>query len=325
LKTRLFGSTGLELSEVGFGGWGIGGESYGAVEPAEALRALARAEELGCNFVDTAQVYGASEDILGEFLVGRRDRWSVATKYSGQPEGLVKTAESQLRRLGISEIDFYQIHWVPHGDDAGLFDDLQSLKDRGLAKAVGVSLYTVNDVDRVLARGDLDGVQLPFSLLEPEPFLSRVDALRRAGLGVLVRSSLKGGLLSGKYDATSRFEPGADQRSAMGGRALARTLRQVEAFRFLEEEAGSLAAGAARYPLSFPEVSAVLLGTKSADQSRENFGDVPGQTLSLESLRRISAIQRRLRVGRDGIGARLRSRVTGLLKRTVRGGSNNHQ
>ena len=89
MEFRNFGKTGMQVSAVGFGAWAIGGNSFGMVDRQESLRALARAEELGCNFVDTAEVYGNSEAILGEFLVGRRDRWRVATKYSGQTGGLL--------------------------------------------------------------------------------------------------------------------------------------------------------------------------------------------------------------------------------------------
>ena len=91
---RRFGATGLEVSEVGFGAWAIGGKAYGSVDNAESLRALARAQELGCNLVDTAMVYGESEVVLGQFLKGRRNRWILATKYSYQPAGIDGDARS---------------------------------------------------------------------------------------------------------------------------------------------------------------------------------------------------------------------------------------
>src|SRR5437868_11127627 len=115
MQFRPFGGTGLKVSEVGFGSWGIGGEGYGAVARQESLNALARAEELGCNFVDTAMVYGDSEPLLGEFLQGRRSRWIVATKFSGQSEGMTATLEKQLQRLQTDAVDLYQLHWVPRG------------------------------------------------------------------------------------------------------------------------------------------------------------------------------------------------------------------
>ena len=93
MKYRKFGNTDLNLSEVGFGAWAIGGQSFGTVDKTDSLSALAKAEELGCNFVDTAAVYGESENILGEFLKGRRDKWIVSTKYSNQKNGLIATVD----------------------------------------------------------------------------------------------------------------------------------------------------------------------------------------------------------------------------------------
>ena len=106
---RRFGTTGLEVSEVGFGAWAIGGQAYGTVDRRDSLRALARAEELGCNLVDTAMVYGDSELVLGEFLRERRSRWIVATKYSYQPAGITAILEQQLSRMGTDVVDFYQL------------------------------------------------------------------------------------------------------------------------------------------------------------------------------------------------------------------------
>ena len=117
MRLREFGTTSMKVSEVGFGSWAIGGQAYGTVNKAESLNALARAEELGCNFVDTALVYGESENVLGEYLAGRRSRWLIATKYSGQEGGLTATVEQQLRNLRTDTIDFYQIHWMPRGKD----------------------------------------------------------------------------------------------------------------------------------------------------------------------------------------------------------------
>jgi aryl-alcohol dehydrogenase-like predicted oxidoreductase len=130
MRYRKFGTTGLDVSEVGFGSWGIGGQAYGAVEEAESLRALAVAEELGCNFVDTALVYGDAERVLGKFMQGRRSCWVAATKFSGQPEGMT-TLERQRINLQTDVIDFYQLHWMPRGKEEPLFDELSKLKRSG--------------------------------------------------------------------------------------------------------------------------------------------------------------------------------------------------
>ena len=254
---RRFGATGLEVSEVGFGAWAIGGNSYGSAKRGESLAALARAEELGCNLVDTAAVYGDSEGVLGEFLADRRSRWIVSTKYSGQEAGMTATLESQLRALRTDHVDFYMIHWVPAAGDK-LLAELASLKRAGKTRFVGVSLYSAEEIDRVLANSALDGFMVAVSLLDPDPFLARRVAIAASGKAVIARSSLKEGFLAGKFTHATRFTDPADQRSKWSEQQIARTVDQVERFRFLEARAGSLATAAIAYPLVFPEVSSVV-------------------------------------------------------------------
>jgi aryl-alcohol dehydrogenase-like predicted oxidoreductase len=312
MRLREFGKTGMKVSEVGFGSWGIGG-SYGAIERQQALDALARAEELGCNFVDTALVYGDSELILGEFLRGRRERWHVATKYSGQKAGFEATLESQLQRLGTDYIDFYQVHWAPGRDEQALYEALYRVKKAGKARAVGVSLYTASDIDYVLDNTDLDGFQVKFSLLDPDPFLLRLERIRERRVALIVRSVLREGFLTGKFARNVRFTDPADQRSKLSADEIAATLDEVDRFRFLEPEAGSMVAAAVRYPLSFAEVSKVILGTKNVTQADANFGSVPGGTLSPQSLTRI--IQTQADLGLMGWRTRVVDRLKRLLRR----------
>lgn len=311
MRYREFGSTGLKVSEVGFGAWGIGGKGYGAVEEAESLRALARAEELGCNFVDSALVYGDSERLLGEFLQGRRSRWIIATKFSGQSEGMTATLEKQLTLLKTDAVDFYQIHWAPTGKDEYLYDELQKLKQAGKVRFIGVSLSTASDIDYILRRPEIDGFQVAFNLLEPDPFLSRREKLRSAGKGVIIRSALREGFLAGKYRRDATFPDPNDQRHEWTPEQIAATVDRVEQFRFLEQEAGSMAVAAARYPLSFPEVSTVILGTKTLSQADSNFGQAPGGVLSSQSLERIRQLQ--LELGLRGPWWRRMLRSAGLV------------
>lgn len=294
---RQFGQTGMQVSEVGFGSWAIGGKGYGAVQQQESLNALARAEALGCNFVDSAAVYGDSEEVLGKFLQGRRARWVVATKFSGQSAGMTATLEDQLRRLRTDAVDFYQLHWVPRGRDEVLFDELVKLKQAGKARFIGVSLYTAEDIDYVLQREDMDGFQVAFNLLEPDPFLARADAIERAGKGVIIRSALREGFLVGKFKRDATFPDPDDQRHKWSAEQIAQTVDRVERFRFLEQEAGSMVVAAARYPLSFAAVSTVILGTKSVSQADSNFGAVPGGKLSAQALQRINDLQVELQLG----------------------------
>jgi len=288
---RDFGATGMKVSEVGFGAWGIGGGAYGEVDKEQALRTLAKAEELGCNFVDTAAVYGDSEAVLGEFLRGRRSKWIISTKYSAQPEGMEETINAQLRRLGTDTIDFYQVHWAPGPGEHELYEQLYRLKKSGKARAVGVSLKSAGDIDYVLDKTDIDGFMVRLSLLDPDPFVAKRHRIRESRPAIIVRSALKEGFLTGKYNRDSEFTDRNDQRSTWSRKQIAETVDAVERFRFLEEEAGSMVVAAARYPLSFPEVSTVIMGTSKVSHAESNFGVVPGGRLSPASLRRIHELQ----------------------------------
>jgi aryl-alcohol dehydrogenase-like predicted oxidoreductase len=253
--------------------------------------------------VDTAMNYGDAELVLGEFLRGRRDKWIVATKYSGQKDGMAATLEQQLRRLQTDHIDFYQLHWVPKEGERHLYDELEQLKRAGKVRYIGVSLYNANDIDFVTDHARLDGVQLPLSLLDPLPFLARAKRLRDSGLGVIARSSLKEGFLTGKYRRDATFSDPADRRSKLSRDEIDRLLDQVDAMRFLEAGQSSMLLAAARYPLSFSEVSTVIMGTKNESQAASNFGLVPGHRLSPASLERVARVQDDL--GLWGFRARL--------------------
>jgi len=126
------------------------------------------------------------------------------------------------------------------------------------------------------------------------PFLPRLQKIERSGLGVIIRSSLKGGFLIGKYSRDTVFSDSNDQRSKLSLQDRNKLFDQIDAMRFLEQDCGSLALAAARYPLSFAATSTVLLGTKTEAQARFNFGKVPGGRLSEDNLQRIQSAQKQL-------------------------------
>jgi myo-inositol catabolism protein IolS len=225
---RRLGRTGLLVSEVGFGSWGIGGKAYGGVSRQEAKDAMARAEELGCNLVDTAQVYGDSEAVLGEFMVGRRIKWNIATKYSGQAPSLTAVLEQQLRTLRTDYVDLYQLHWVPGDEGGALYDELRRAKRAGKVRFVGVSASTVSSIAYALNQPDIDVIQIPLNLLQPNPFLKSLQGIRERNVGVIVRSSLREGFLTGKYGYGTRFTDPNDRRSQLSSDKIETILDQVE-------------------------------------------------------------------------------------------------
>jgi myo-inositol catabolism protein IolS len=292
MPLRDFGRTGLKVSEVGFGAWAIGGQSYGRTERQESLAALARAEELGCNIVDTAAVYGASEEVLGEFLAGRRDRWVICTKYSAQEAGMRATLEDQLRRLGTDRIDFYMVHWRPGPDEAELYDELAALKQEGKIRFAGVSLRDQRDIRAVLDNPVVDGFMVPLNLLQPDPFLECRTEIAAAGKAVIARSTLREGFLAGGFNKDTRFTDPADQRSELTTAQIGRLVERVEQFRFLAPRAESLARAAIGYVLSFPEVSTAVLGIKNVWEAEQNCGKAAGYRLNRDELAAILEIQR---------------------------------
>lgn len=303
---RPFGNTGLRVSELGFGAWAIGGRSFGAVAPDDALRALHRAEELGCNFVDTAAVYGESETILGRFLKGRRDRWIVTSKFSGQECGMTRLVEQQLERLGTGHLDFYQLHSPPDRGQRHIYEELATLKRAGKVRFIGVSLYNEAHIDEFLAHSELDGFQLKFSLLDPRPLLDRLEAVRSRGAAVIARSCLRDGFLTGKYSAGAIFADPDDQRSRWSSYQIEKTSAAAEQFRFLEAEAASMTVGAIRYVLSFPAVSTVILSTKNQLQASQNFGIANASPLPPATLERIHRVQQELGLFSDSLISRAR-------------------
>ena len=142
----------------------------------------------------------------------------------------------------------------------------------------------------------IDGFQVAFSLLDPDPFLARVRAIRAARKGVIVRSSLREGFLTGKFKRDATFPDPNDQRHKLTPEQIAAAVDRVEQFRFLEAEAGPWSVAAARYPLSFPEVTTVILGTKNVAQADSNFGRCRAR-LSEGSLERVTSLQVDLGLG----------------------------
>src|SRR4051812_21103364 len=158
LKTTQLGTTGLEITRIGFGAWAIGGGGWefgwGPQEDDESVAAIHRALEQGINWIDTAAAYGFghSERIVGRALEGLAERPYVFTKgslleglgrrvvHSLGRDSLMREAEASLQRLGVDAIDLYQIHWPDPAADIGEgWAALAELKDRGLVRHIGVS------------------------------------------------------------------------------------------------------------------------------------------------------------------------------------------
>jgi aryl-alcohol dehydrogenase-like predicted oxidoreductase len=301
MHSRPFGSTGRTVSEIGFGCFAIGGNrsgnSYGPTDDSVSLAALRAALDQGCTFFDTADVYGFghSEALLGSAL---RDaghpQVMVATKgggdFSGEsvranfdPAYLRGAVEASLRRLGVEQLDLYQLHNPGLADIANdaMWDMLRTLQAEGKIAHFGASLHDAAEARACLHIDGIASLQLPYNMLwvlEPDAaaeMTSLFDAIAAAGLALIVREPLLGGVL-GQHPLLGTFGPG----DIRGGWPLGRRERLsgiVAAMERLLHPGTSLAQAALRYVLDHPQVSTVIVGIKTADQARENLAasDLP--------------------------------------------------
>jgi aryl-alcohol dehydrogenase-like predicted oxidoreductase len=211
LPSTQLGRSGMEISRVGFGTRGIGGDS----EPHEdeSVAVIHRALELGVNWIDTAAGYGfgRSEEIVGRALQGLGEKPYVFTKaslvegpgrravHSVRRDSILREAEASLRRLGVDAIDLYQIHWpIPDADVEEAWSALAELKEQGLVRHLGVSEFDVEQLRRIQSIAPVEALQAPYSLIGREIEEEILPYAEREGIGVIVSSPMGSGLLTGE-------------------------------------------------------------------------------------------------------------------------------
>lgn len=295
MKLRALGQTGLQVSEIGFGAWAIGGQqpgarrSYGPTDDRESLAALELAFDLGCNFVDTADAYGVghSEELIGRFLRGKRDQVLVATKFGHYPFGdphertlaepnVRRCLEASLRRLGTDRVDLYQCHecTLESARAHELAVTLEKLKAEGKIRHAGISVYGNMQI-RQVCQGDFGAV---FACVQesynPTTLLFR-QALHEAateGLGIIVREPLGNGLLTGRYSGRETW----GEKHARGVRTADQTAMRVAFARrlndFLRRDDRTLVQSLLRFALQDIPASVVIPGCKTRAHVRENCG-----------------------------------------------------
>jgi len=217
LKTQQLGTTGLEITRVGFGAWAIGGGGWefgwGPQDDEDSIEAIHRALELGVNWIDTAAAYGfgRSELIVGRALEGLDERPYVFTKASllegpGRKvvhrlkrESILREAEASLERLGVDAIDLYQIHWpIPEEDVEEGWSALAELKEQGLVRHIGVSNFSVEQLRRIQQIAPVETLQPQYSLVERGAEDDVLPYAELEGIGVIVYSPMGSGLLTGR-------------------------------------------------------------------------------------------------------------------------------
>lgn len=313
MEYRPLGRSGLEVSAIGFGAWGIGGDMWGGADDAESVRALHRAIDLGVNLVDTALAYGEgrSERLVGRVLRERRETVYVATKVPPRNRAWPATREvpvsetfpshyvseccdSSLRNLGVERIDLLQLH-VWH--DAYLEQDgwrgaLEKLKAAGKVRLVGASV-TEHDTDSAMQAVEadvFDAFQVLVNVFEQRPAERFLPACREYGVGVLARVPFDEGALTGSVTPETTFPPGDFRNRYFRGDRRREVQARVQRLRaLLGAEARTLPELALRYCLSLPAVSTVIPGMRRTQNVDANALAGDGRALSAGLLRSLGA------------------------------------
>ncbi|HEX6390888.1 MAG TPA: aldo/keto reductase [Solirubrobacteraceae bacterium] len=208
--TTSLGSTGLEITRLGFGAWAIGGGDWefgwGPQQDDESIAAIHHALAQGINWIDTAAAYGFghSERIVGRALEGIAERPYVFTKcsllegpgrrvvHNLERDSVLREAEASLQRLGVDAIDLYQVHWPdPEPDIEQGWAALAELKEQGLVRHIGVSNFDVDQLRRVQQIAPVETLQPPYSLAEREVEDAILPFAEREDIGVIVYSPMR--------------------------------------------------------------------------------------------------------------------------------------
>ncbi len=309
MKYRVLGKTGVKVSEVGFGAWAIGGNahgnSYGPTDDKSSLDAVRKALNLGCNFFDTADVYGHghSEELLGKALEGRRDQVVIATKvggdfYHGTPrmnftqEYLTFALQKSLERLQTDYVDVYQLHNPPIQliKNPSLFRVLDDLKKTGKIRHYGISIHDPAEGILAMKTGQPSTIQVVYNILRQEAKNELFTRAREDKVAIIAREPLANGFLAGKHKPDETFSEG-DIRHDFPRNYVTGMVHAAEKLRFLEHKGRTLAQAAIRFTLDNTDVSTTIPGAKTAEQVQENLQASELPPLTGEDLMRIRLLR----------------------------------
>jgi aryl-alcohol dehydrogenase-like predicted oxidoreductase len=308
MNVRKLGSSGIEITTVGFGSWAAGGGGWafgwGPQDDDASIRAIVHAVGKGVNWIDTAAVYGLghSEEVVGKALAGipAADRpliftkcgltWDLADRRAparriALPAALRRECDASLKRLGVERIDLFQIHWpdesgVPAEDSWG---EMSRLADEGKVRAIGVSNYDVALLERCERVRHVDSLQPPFSVIFRESGGGVIPWAAAHGTGVIAYSPMASGILTDAFSAERLAAMSDEDWRRKAGHfnepALSANLALRDALRPIAGRHGTtISAVAVAWVLAWPGVTGAIVGARSPEQVD---GWLPAGTLTL--------------------------------------------
>jgi len=310
MKYRTLGKTGYEISELGYGAWGIGGVQWLGGNDGDSVAALRRAIELGLNFIDTALAYGEghSERLVGKVVRESGRRIYIATKvppknllWPAQPgigiaqvfpyDYILGSAETSLKNLGADTIDLLQLHvWNPEWIARDEWRrGLEDLKRSGKVRHVGISIndHQPDSALEIIETGLIDTVQVIYNIFDQTPERRLFPLATARNIGVIARVPLDEGSLTGKINEQTQFAPDDFRAGYFRGDRKKQVREHVESLLAdLGVEAAALPAIALRFCLSHPAVSTVIPGMRTLRNAEANcrvpdLGPLPAETIAV--------------------------------------------
>jgi aryl-alcohol dehydrogenase-like predicted oxidoreductase len=290
MQTKLLGNSDMRLTPIGIGAWAMGGGgwafAWGPQDDDESVAAIHAALDRGVNWIDTAAVYGLghSEEVVARALKGRSNKPLVFTKCervwnerreigkSLKADSIRREVEGSLRRLQLDVIDLYQIHWPePDEDIEEGWTAMAQLQREGKVRWIGVSNFNADQLRRVQAIAPITSLQPPYSMLAREIEGAVLPYTQANGIGVIVYSPMKSGLLSGAMTrARIAAMPDDDWRRRtpqFQEPRLTRNLELAEVLRAIGQRHGRTPGEVAiAWTLRHPAVTAAIVGMRSARQ-----------------------------------------------------------
>jgi aryl-alcohol dehydrogenase-like predicted oxidoreductase len=290
MQKKRLGNSDMEITRMGIGAWAMGGGGWkfgwGPQDDEASIRAIHAALDAGINWIDTAAIYGLghSEEVVARALEGRANRPYVFTKCERvwdekgdirpvlKADSIRRECEASLRRLKVERIDLYQIHWPePDEDIEEGWGTMAKLKEEGKVRWVGVSNFNAQQLERARKIAPVTSLQPPYSAISPDIQKEILPYCLQHGIGVIVYSPMKSGLLTGKMtkERAARLPADDFRRRALAFQepALTKNLELAGMMKRMGEQHGCSAGEIAiAWTLKHPAVTAAIVGMRSPEQ-----------------------------------------------------------
>jgi aryl-alcohol dehydrogenase-like predicted oxidoreductase len=313
MRYRKLGKTGSEVSEIGYGAWGIGADWWKGCSDQECLAALDLAIDLGVTFIDTAMGYGDghSERLIGHVLRERSERVYVATKirpmnfnFAPKPgdsfeeafskDWIVSSTERSLENLGQERLDMQMLHvWLDEWAEREEWQEaVVQLKEQGKIKDFGLSLvFPLEEAHiprRAIATGQVAACQVVYNIYQQEPQRALLPLAQQEQVGIIVRCPLDEGALTGKITPETTFPEEDWRNDYFRGERKREVQERAEALQWLiQDDVESLPEAALRFCLSHPAVSTVIAGMRQPRHVESNVQASDKGSLASEDLERL--------------------------------------